>query len=267
MLNQIRSAKERLYLSIKYPKDIVTQKWHLQYARRLIKYKNLHRGEDCFIIGNGPSLNNMDLERLNGYHTFGLNKIYLMFEKISVDLSYHVSVNKLVIEQSISEFKELDCSSFLSYQKSINLVDSSKNVNFIYTSGRPYMFQTDMTKALCEGNTVTYVAMQIAFYMGFERVFLIGVDHNFKCNGNPNEKQFLKNADLNHFDSRYFENQEWHLPDLEASELSFRLADFHFKREGKKIYDATENGKLFIFEKISFEKSLDLCKKREKKAI
>ncbi|MCK4793220.1 MAG: hypothetical protein KAV87_56340 [Desulfobacteraceae bacterium] len=43
--------------------------------------------------------------------------------------------------------------------------------------------------------TVKYVAMQIAYYMGFRRVFLIGVDHNYKAIGNPNEKQLLSGVD------------------------------------------------------------------------
>ncbi|ALJ67732.1 MULTISPECIES: hypothetical protein [unclassified Synechocystis] len=77
---------------------------------------------------------------------------------------------------------------------------------------------------------------------------------------NPNEKQILNSEDPNHFDSRYFSNQEWNLPDLEASELAFHLANFHFKRDSRKIYDATLEGKLNIFDKISFEQALSMAK-------
>ena len=76
--------------------------------------------------------------------------------------------------------------------------------------------------------------MQIAYYMGFSKVFLIGVDHNFKVIGNPNEKQFLVGEDLNHFDPKYFRSKEWHLPDLEASELGYHLAKFYFNKVDDK---------------------------------
>jgi hypothetical protein len=94
--------------------------------------------------------------------------------------------------------------------------------------------------------------------MGFSQIFLIGVDHNFKAPGNPNEKQFLQGGDQNHFDPNYFGNKEWHLPDLEASELSYHLAKFFFNRDGRKIYDATVDGKLNIFPKISCEQALNM---------
>ncbi len=54
-------------------------KWYLTQAMRLRKFRSIHKGEDCFILGNGPSLNKIDLSLLKNYHIFGLNKIYLLF--------------------------------------------------------------------------------------------------------------------------------------------------------------------------------------------
>ncbi|MFC1882012.1 hypothetical protein ACFL2S_11020, partial [Thermodesulfobacteriota bacterium] len=85
------------------------------------------------------------------------------------------------------------------------------------------------------------------------------VDHNFHYSGQPNEKQVMQGEDLNHFDSRYFQNCEWQLPDLEASELAYQTAHFYFKRRGRRIYDATVDGKLKVFPKISFENALKRC--------
>jgi len=233
--------------------------WYFKHAQRLLGYKDKHKGQDCFIIGNGPSLNSMDLKPLKNYHTFGLNKIYLLFDKVDLNLSYHVSVNKLVIEQSIEEFKKLTCPSFLSYSVSRKLITPFDHIHFIYT-GAPMSFVHDLTQKICEGHTVTYVAMQIAYFMGFKRVFLIGIDHNFTAAGKPNEKQFMNNADYNHFDPNYFGNKCWNLPDLEASELAYRLAGFHYKRSGRQIINATENGKLTIFPKMSYDQALNTCK-------
>ncbi len=155
----------------------------------------------------------MDLKPLKSYHTFGLNKIYLIFDRVDLDLSYHVAVNPLVIEQSAKEFEALSCPSFLPYRAARNLVSYLEHIYFIATGGF-FSFQDEITREINEGYTVTYVAMQIAYYMGFSKIFLIGVDHNFKAIGNPNEKQFLQGKDINHFDPNYFKNKEWHLPDL-----------------------------------------------------
>jgi hypothetical protein len=48
--------------------------WFHNYRSRLLQFKNKYENEDCFIIGNGPSLNQMDLTVLKNYYTFGLSE-------------------------------------------------------------------------------------------------------------------------------------------------------------------------------------------------
>jgi len=233
--------------------------WFFKYRNRLKTFKDKHKGEKCFIIGNGPSLNETDLSRLEGIPTFGLNKIYLILDKQRLDLTYHVAVNSLVIEQSWREFGRLNCPSFLSYLQARKFVVDKKNFNYLYY-GVPFTFREDITWPLHEGHTVTYVAMQVAYYMGFREVYLVGVDHNFKCQGDPNERQHLDGKDLNHFDPNYFKGQDWHLPDLDASETAYHLAKYFYKKDGRRIFDATIDGKLDIFPKISFDEAVKRCK-------
>ncbi|MGD1859434.1 MAG: 6-hydroxymethylpterin diphosphokinase MptE-like protein [Leptolyngbyaceae cyanobacterium] len=246
--------------------------WYLRESRRLIKFKDCHRGQSCFIIGNGPSLNQMDLLPLNNYVTFGLNKIYLIFEKVDLKLTYQVAVNPLVIQQSTQELKKLKCDLFVAINPSYKLIRRQNNIYKILTrkpifnrifGGGELFFQENISKSTCEGFTVTYVAMQIAFYMGFSTIYLIGVDHNFFAKGKPNEQQRLIGADLNHFSYNYFGDQDWNLPDLEASEAAYRLAKKYFEQAGRKIYDATVDGKLTIFPKISYEEALSACQRSQ----
>ncbi len=257
----LRPAKERVQVYLNYYGDPECREWYFKYSKHLLRFKDIHKGEGCFIIGNGPSLNMMDLKPLRDYHTFGLNKIYLIFDRVKLNLSYHVAVNPLVIEQCVKEFEFLSCPSFLSYRASHNVVRPLKHIHFILTGG-DHSFKGNLLEEISEGYTVTYVAMQIAFYMGFQKVFLIGVDHNYNFLGNPNEEQLLRGGDPNHFDPGYFRNKKWHNPDLEASELSYHLARFYFNRSGRHIYDATVHGKLQIFSKISFKEALAMCSKK-----
>lgn len=238
--------------------------WKKVLAPKLESFRNRHEGEDCFIIGNGPSLNKMDLTRLNEYYTFGLNKIFLIFKRQPLRLSYHVAVNSLVIKQSVEAIKKMDCVSFLAMVPKWQHRLQSDTIYSLGDIVGSSLFFKDLTLGVNKGYTVTYVAMQIAYFMGFKRVFLIGVDHNFAQQGNPNEKQVMGSNDPNHFDPNYFKGQEWHLADLEHSELFYTLAKYMFERDGRQIFDATIDGKLAIFEKVAYEDALRMATKKTK---
>jgi hypothetical protein len=237
--------------------------WKAKYSNELLKFKDLHKGEDCFIIGNGPSLNNTNLSLLKDFHVIGLNKINMIFEKVKLDLSYHVSVNPEVINQIKKDLEDniFNCPSFIAYNWSKSLTFNNKNVFRIFTSSIP-IFGKKLDFPLREGYTVTFVAMQIAFYMGFKNIYLLGVDHNFKQKGNPNEKQIMEDDDENHFHPDYFKGQNWYLADLEGSELSYNIAKYEFAKNESKIIDCTVDGKLKIFQKMKLEDAVIVAKKK-----
>lgn len=237
--------------------------WFLHWRPSLFQYKNIHKGQDCFIIGNGPSLNKTNLSLLNEFYLFGLNKIHLIFDKHPLHLSYHVAANPLVIEQTKEEIKTnvYSCPSFLSYMASHHVENSTGHVNKLLTNA-PWSFYKEITQPISEGYTVTYLALQIAFYMGFENVYLVGIDHNFKQSGKPNEEQHHSEEDINHFHPDYFKGYQWHLADLEGNEASYALARHQFHANGRNIYDATVDGKLTVFPKIAFEDALKMARKK-----
>ncbi|MCR9290563.1 MAG: DUF115 domain-containing protein [Bacteroidetes bacterium] len=236
--------------------------WKRKYAARLKKYKDIHKGEDCFIIGNGPSLNKMDLAPLANYHTFGLNKIYMIFEKVDLNLSYLVCVNELAIEQCHEEFEKMYCPTFLSHTASDGIVKQEPHIERLHTLN-VWSFYDDISQPICEGNTVTYVAMQIAYYMGFKRVFLVGVDHSFKQQGKPHETQVYEGDDENHFHPDYFKGMKWQLADVYGNEVSYHLANYHYKNDDRQILDATVGGKLEVFPKIRYEEAISIAKKKD----
>jgi hypothetical protein len=63
-----------------------------------------------------------------------------------------------------------------------------------------------------EGFTVTFAALQVAFFMGFSEVVIVGMDHRYAYKGLPNEAHELVGADLNHFDPSYFSGHTWDNP-------------------------------------------------------
>jgi hypothetical protein len=214
--------------------------------------RDLHKGERCFIIGNGPSLNETDLSLLKNEITFGMNRIYLLFPEIGYETSYFVSINTLVLEQCAGDIRSLGMPRFITWRGRHWFGDEVYFLDTDYTP--PANFTGDITGRIFEGSTVTYVAMQIAYYLGFQEVILIGVDHNFSIRGDPNETIVSDGRDLNHFSPDYFgKGFRWQLPDLEASELAYRLAKEAYESNGRRIVDATIGGKLDIFPKTDYQ--------------
>ncbi|MFM2359564.1 MAG: hypothetical protein RLY16_1557 [Bacteroidota bacterium] len=240
--------------------------WRYHYGRRLHKYKDVHQGEDCFIIANGPSLKNMNLECLADYHTFSLNKAHLLKELFKIDFTYHVCVDDIVLAQihDIVAQGKMGCTSFLSINGTThqNLTPiQNDHTEYLFTDA-PWSFYKDITQPICEGYTVTYVALQLAFYMGFKNVYLVGVDHSWSNNTSSNVVDTLKGEDKNHFHPDYFKNMKWHMPDIKGNEASYALARHQYDAAGRSVLDATVGGKLQVFPKIAFEEALQLCKKK-----
>ena len=52
-------------------------------SERLKSLFNNYSGQRCFIMGNGPSVNFMNLELLKDEVVWGFNKCYLLFERLS----------------------------------------------------------------------------------------------------------------------------------------------------------------------------------------
>lgn len=205
------------------------------------RFCNLHASETCIVIGNGGSLRDVPRSFLEKYPTFGTNRIYLLqgFEP-----TYYVAVNPLVIKQCQDEINELKSHKFIADPQK-ELIPGSFGV----VSGGEPRFGYDPTRELYEGFTVTFVALQLAFYMGFTTVLLVGLDHRYKYSGSSNEKQLFKGKDPNHFAPDYFTGKYWHTPDLEKSNEAYKMAEDAFRVNGRIVINLTPNSGTDIFER------------------
>lgn len=219
---------------------------------RLAAYQNVNQGKRCFIIGNGPSLRQTDLTLLKNEFTFGMNRIYLMFPELGFSTTYFLTVNSLVIEQCAEDIRGLPIPKFLSW-RSHSFIEPVEDLMFLHTTYTGPKFAQDARGRLWEGATVTYVALQLAFYMGFAQVILIGVDHSYSTQGKPNTTVVSQGDDPNHFATSYFgKGFRWQLPDLDTSERSYLMARQAYSRADREVIDATVGGKLTIFPKVDY---------------
>jgi hypothetical protein len=231
---------------------ILDTRW-AESSRTLSQYTNLHAGQRCFIIGNGPSLRQTDLSKLRGEITFGLNRIYLLFPQLGFTTSYLVGVNDLVLEQCAADIQSLSMLRFLTW-RARRWFHSDPHLIYLDTDFTgPEDFCSSITGRFFEGFTVTYVALQLAFQMGFAEAVLVGVDHNFVTQGTANQAVVSQGDDPNHFAPNYFgKGFKWQLPDLPGSERAYKIALETYSQAGRRVLDATIGGKLTIFPKVDY---------------
>jgi len=225
------------------------------------KIKDLYLGRKAVILCNGPSLNKVNFPELkkSGVFVFGLNKINLLFETTSFRPDAVVSVNPLVLEQNAEFFNGTSIPLFLSSDGLKRGVKSRPNITYLHSTNMRGTFATDCSWSIFQGHTVTYVALQLAYHMGFDSVALAGCDHYFSRSGPANKTVDAEQADPDHFDSRYFSgNMKWQLPDLMESEASYLLAKKIFQETDRSIVNCTDGGALEIFPREALRDFLDV---------
>lgn len=226
-----------------------------QNWKNIRRFRNIHAGGRCIIIGNGPSLRDTNLGILRDELTFGLNRINLMFDQLGWETTFRVVVNQLVVQQCAEDFRSVSNPLFTT-SRNRRYLEGVQSAVYLQDLAGP-SFSPNLNRGIWEGATVTYVAMQIAYYMGFAEVILVGVDHRFAVSGPAGKIVESAGPDHSHFDPNYFgKGFKWQLPDLETSEIAYSLAHRKFLADGRRIIDATVDGDLTVFPKLSLESAL-----------
>lgn len=242
-----------------------------QKNKRLLQFHNLFSGNRCFIMGNGPSLNLMDLSLLDNEYVWGSNRCYLLFDRIMWRPSFYVAVDTRVVPDNANEINALVKSlnetlfffpEMFRYNKIIN---SKENVYWYHEiqlqeDNLPYgMFSIDPSKFVYSVRSVTIAMLQLAVYLGFNPIYLIGCDTSYIIPKtvifeNGNQKLLISTQeDPNHFDSAYFgEGKKWHDPNVEAMIFHYTQAKKVCDELNIKIYNATVGGNLEVFPRVNY---------------
>ena len=220
--------------------------------------KNALYGYRCVVIGNGPSLKMMDLNPLKEEYTIGLNRIYLMFESLGLTTDWLVAVNRFVLQQFSSEMEDPGCVTILNWRYRNRAEAPGPGTVFLH----PAPYKKSMDGSILKGyyphiGSVTNVALEMAFFLGFSEVILIGVDHNYQHSGTGSQVVESAGPDPDHFSADYFgKGTLWQLPDYQLMEHGFRENRRLFESDGRQIVDGTVAGKLDVFPKVDFYQHL-----------
>ena len=219
---------------------------------RLKALKDKHKGQRCFIVCNGPSLKEIDFNLLKDEITLGMNRIYLMKDQNGFEPTYLGCVDKLT--QTIPFHEDLDSLEmpcFFSFP--LRRYFSRKENQYFLGEKFSHKFQPDCSRLTANCKSVTYKMMQLAYYMGFQEVYIIGKDHSIKTTARAGVGVTATENDANHFIKGYYKpGMRWDAPDFRAEEYEYEMTRAAFEKAGRVIRNATIGGQLEVFERVDF---------------
>lgn len=246
-------------------------------CKQLNAFKDIHAGQRCFVIGNGPSLNRIDMSRLKSEITFGSNRVYRGFDKWGFGFTYWSIEDQLVAEDIAEEWTRevigaprYASTAFVPEDLMHHVHAHVKGygnpcipINFPRIECYPnlYPFSNDPGQIIW-GGTVTYLLLQLAALMGCDPIILLGIDFSYSIPGTVKDlgasRLMSTQDDPNHFFPEYFgKGRKWHDPNLPRMRIAYLSAEKASHRLGFRIYNGTPGTKLKVFRRIDFDRALE----------
>ncbi len=254
-LTSIEVQEELVY---KLADEIKCNNCHL----RMEKFYNKYKGKRCFLVGNGPSLSVEDLKKLSDDITFATNEIYSVFESSGFKPTFYLIEDITFAEKNFntrSSFEWL-------LEKTANVFCSKKNVKYAEYAESDYDnlffyklvegrngFSRDISEEIYGFGTTVFSMYQMAFYMGFREIYLIGMDCSFHKVIDDMGTISINDGVLTHPQYMKETEEDPALYNESRILIAHERARLMAEKCGIKIYNATRGGKLEIFERVDFD--------------
>ena len=244
--------------------------------RRMKMWENKYDGR-CFCIGNGPSLRSTPLHLLENEYTFGLNRVAEIYPHTSWRPSFYVNVTVAAADEGWGgSAKEamVDTPSFIGYGGLPHLLEAEERVLSIphhvfpvrvsddvptQEDPDPAIWSHDAPRWVSKYGSSMLAVMQIAVYLGFKELILVGCDLGWK------PFDYEEDKDPNHFTEDYWgklrvSTSEGYKAVVVTPEMAQRYTDdarsCHVLAKkvcdplGVKIYNATIGGELEVYPRV-----------------
>lgn len=219
-------------------------------------YKDCHKGERCFLIATGPSLTVDDLACLKNEYTFGMNSLCKLFDQTGWETTYYVVQDIGAFRLLKDSIKQLRTTTFFYgdqwfKQEDIDILKCRSQIFPRYYEHHAFdqkhlktHFSMNAYLEVYEAYTVAVAAMQLAVYMGFTEIYLLGAD----CNYDQESKKDSYSLNLSYGpelpNRRQFGNKMLY---------AYSVARKKLDKTGIKVYNATRGGMLEEFPRVSLE--------------
>ncbi|MCL0036167.1 DUF115 domain-containing protein [Dehalococcoidia bacterium] len=231
----------------------IPSKYYLYYKHILEKLRDIHKGQRCFIIGTGPSLNNTNLSLLKDEIIFGVNTLYRGISRFGINCNYYAVSDEVAWQEHFENVLGLDTVLFLSGRAGKSYLS---NVNFFqrFKKGEPIVirqfgpmwiskrFSKDLSTGAYWGSTVIIdICLQAAYHMGFKEVYLLGCDCDY--------------SGAHRFDGLISERKSTPPIKGDFSRIfqSYEVCKKAYEEDGREIINATVGGKLEVFKRRKLE--------------
>ena len=250
------------------------------------KFRDCHKNERCFILATGPSINSQDLTILQNDVCISVGEFYHHKDFKTINPLYHVDAPNhepfdfTTLELLVNNYKEyLGCRTTIfhgtdTFKYSIyNYYLISNDLRGLDIYFLNYAFSSelnefslynrniwDLKKNLFACKTVVYSAIQVACYMGFKEIYLLGCDHDYLL------RYFNNSFDGHHFyadnDGTDPEKVKGHLEEFTLERWfeqyyfrwkQYRLMNEYLGANNCKIFNATNGGMLDVFPRVRLE--------------
>ena len=228
--------------------------------------KDRHAGERCFVIGLGPSLRIEDLEKLKGEYTFAANSIFLLFDRTDWRPTYYCRMDKIGSQRLIDGLTgscpldgEIPLKEAYLHSK-IQVKNKTGKERYVHINhgnhtkarmlNRQMIRSDDIDVSIYEMYTVTNMAIEIAMYMGFKEIYLLGVDCDYSNKGG---KVHVVETKLDDVMRRNPNRQRMQNYTVSFMRDAYACMERAAKEKGVKIYNATRGGALEAFERVDFD--------------
>lgn len=247
-----------------------------QQVSGISQWHNKYCGDRCFIIGNGPSLRLEDVEKLTNEITFAVNNIYGFYKYTTWRPTFYCFTDPSLSKTFLSDlvlFKSItnDCKAvFTSVMNPVALSNYSNNMYyFIYEDyEKGVQFSEDCAYKVCAAGTVIYCAIQLAFYMGFNEIYFLGMDFNYNVvrhiDGSivtqniENHPKELEDVEDEATTKRIIEDYGYsYMADVDIQLDGYKNTKKHADKVGAVVKNATRGGKLEVFPRIDFDNLME----------
>lgn len=240
------------------------------------KLKGLYKNERCFIIGNAPSLKYQDLSKLANEYVFTVNSLVKSPLFSVVNPSFHFFADpeffindNAILKQLLVDKNNLNLFIPYVYKKSFLTSMPSLRAHtytFYYkkSQANKIIKTIDLSKGIPSFLNVILYAIYVAIYMGFNEIYLLGVDMtgfllHYELNKindkyahvyQETKKEHKKN--INRIKERGLDN-EFYLKAFGRTFEQFKIINSYCEKNNIKLRNATHGGALDCIQRVNFE--------------
>lgn len=223
----------------------------------LERFAGVHTGQRCFIMGNGATLTRIDLDLLDGETVFACDDVYQFFDRVSWLPAYYACTDAQVLSDQAGDIRAMLTGhpAIAAFFPSEILEPAGERRRFptrvMIPTGRnrfyfreaqgarhggpEAIFSADIDQHVVCSPAPAIAMLQIAAYMGFSELYLIGFDELAVGTADQASQSALTSQIIEHY----------------------RFAREALEARGIKVFNATPGSAPGIFDAVDFATLID----------